>query len=81
MSIHVSHYTKAGGGAVGTLALHVEQYSKIQGKPANSSSSREQSDDDDEVEGEAEITKNKDPSDLKRVRRYLTLEPEIQNNI
>ncbi|XP_039141095.1 bZIP transcription factor RISBZ2 isoform X2 [Dioscorea cayenensis subsp. rotundata] len=64
---HTSHSPK-----VGTLGLHVEQYSKIQGKPANSSSSREQSDDDDEVEGEAEITKNKDPSDLKRVRRMLS---------
>ncbi|KAM0951811.1 putative transcription factor bZIP family [Dioscorea sansibarensis] len=74
-SSQASHawHTPKGDGPVGTSGLLVAQNSKIQGKPANSSSSREQSDDDDdEVEGEAEITGNKDPADLKRVRRMLS---------
>ncbi|KAJ0966436.1 hypothetical protein J5N97_027574 [Dioscorea zingiberensis] len=61
----------AGGGIVGTPAVPVVQNSIVQGKSANSGSSREQSDEDD-LEGEAETNESMDNTDAKRVRRMLS---------
>lgn len=49
----------------------LQKKSAIQVKSTTSGSSRDHSDDDDELEGETETTRNGDPSDAKRVRRYL----------
>ncbi|XP_072986938.1 bZIP transcription factor RISBZ2-like [Typha latifolia] len=58
-----------GNGSSGGPAPSVMQSSSIFGKPATSSSSREQSvSDDDDLEGE----ENTDPTDVKRVRRMLS---------
>ncbi|KAJ0982429.1 hypothetical protein J5N97_010684 [Dioscorea zingiberensis] len=69
-ALHPSHATN-GGGPIDTPGTLTAKNTRIQGKSANSSSSREQSD-DDEVEGEAETTENMDPADVKRVRRMLS---------
>lgn len=42
--------------------------SEVRARSATSGSSRDQSD-DEEIEGETETTENKDPADVKRVRR------------
>lgn len=60
--------------ATGTPLLPaLQKKSAIQVKSTTSGSSRDHSDDDDELEGETETTRNGDPSDAKRVRRYLVL--------
>ncbi|KAJ0982431.1 hypothetical protein J5N97_010686 [Dioscorea zingiberensis] len=69
-ALHPSHAPN-GGGPIDTPGTLTAKNTRIQGKSANSSSSREQSD-DDEVEGEAETTENMDPADVKRVRRMLS---------
>ncbi|KAH7675138.1 Basic leucine-zipper C-terminal protein [Dioscorea alata] len=61
----------ADDGILGTQAIAVVQNSVVQGKPANSGSSRDQSD-DDECEGEVETNDSMDPADAKRFRRMLS---------
>lgn len=62
--------TNADDGILGTQAIAVVQNSVVQGKPANSGSSRDQSD-DDEGEGEVETNDSLDPADAKRFRRLF----------
>lgn len=70
--------------AVTPLLPALQKKSAIQVKSTTSGSSRDHSDDDDELEGETETTRNGDPSDAKRVRRYLVstfMLPTIVNTI
>ncbi|WOL05036.1 light-inducible protein CPRF2-like [Canna indica] len=62
---------KADGATSGFPAFPIMQNSCVQGRPATSGSSREHSD-EDELEGEAEITENMDPADIKRLRRMIS---------
>ncbi|MQL87076.1 hypothetical protein Taro_019616, partial [Colocasia esculenta] len=59
-------------------SLPAMQSSAGQARPTTSCSSRELSD-DEELEGETEMTENKDPSDAKRVRRIL--ESQLHSSI
>ncbi|KAI3761834.1 hypothetical protein L1987_52256 [Smallanthus sonchifolius] len=63
---------KDGGGPVGIPSLPViQKNAAIPVKSATSGSSRELSD-DDELDADTETTQNKDPTDVKRVRRMIS---------